>query len=138
MSKGYDTKIAAVIREDLPVWQKLNVTAFTVSGIVASAPDTIGEPYEDASGNTYLPMLNQPVIVYSADAEQIRTIYMRTREHKLKISLFTMELFATRRDQENYPAVRAVSEADLDIGGMAMRATNIIAANVLRGLTLHT
>lgn len=29
----FDTKIAIVLREDLPVWQKLNMTAFLVSGI---------------------------------------------------------------------------------------------------------
>jgi hypothetical protein len=47
----FDTKIAVVVREDLPTWQKLNVTAFTVSGI-ASLPDVLGENYVDASGRT--------------------------------------------------------------------------------------
>jgi hypothetical protein len=32
-------------RDDMPVWQKLNVTAFLMSGIVGSAPDIIGERY---------------------------------------------------------------------------------------------
>ena len=71
MSKGLDTKIAVVIREDLHDWKKLNVSAFIVNGIAGSAPNTMGEPCADASGNTYLPMLNQPVIVVSADAAQV-------------------------------------------------------------------
>ena len=29
----FDTKIAVVLRDDLAVWQKTNVTAFLVSGI---------------------------------------------------------------------------------------------------------
>lgn len=29
----FDTKTAVVVRADLQTWQKLNVTAFTVSGI---------------------------------------------------------------------------------------------------------
>ena len=29
----FDTKIAIVVRDDLAVWQKLNVTAFITSGI---------------------------------------------------------------------------------------------------------
>lgn len=41
---NFDSKIAVVIREDLLAWQKLNVTAFTISGI-ASLPDVIGENY---------------------------------------------------------------------------------------------
>jgi hypothetical protein len=30
----FDTKFAIVVRQDLEVWQKLNVTAFLTSGIV--------------------------------------------------------------------------------------------------------
>jgi hypothetical protein len=61
----FDTKIAVVLRDDLPVWQKLNVTAFTVSGIAGTTPDLVGADYEDASGNSYLPMFRQPVPVFS-------------------------------------------------------------------------
>lgn|GEM_PF-3792673 len=39
----FDTKIAVIIRKDLPVWQKLNVTAFTVSGIVAANEGLVGK-----------------------------------------------------------------------------------------------
>jgi hypothetical protein len=74
-SKGeimnFDTKIAVVIREDLLVWQKLNVVAFTVSGI-ASLPDVMGENYVDGSGRVYLPMIKQPITIFRADHEQIR------------------------------------------------------------------
>ncbi len=51
----FDTKIAVVVREDLQTWQKLNITAFTVSGIAGTVEGIIGEPYEDGSGNQYLP-----------------------------------------------------------------------------------
>jgi hypothetical protein len=56
----FDTKIAVVLRDDLAVWQKTNVTAFLVSGIAGTTPDIVGEPYRDASGNEYLPMFVQP------------------------------------------------------------------------------
>ena len=39
----FDTKIAIVLREDLAVWQKLNVTAFLTSGIVGSNEGLIGD-----------------------------------------------------------------------------------------------
>jgi hypothetical protein len=64
-----NTKIAVVLREDLAVWQKLNMTAFLVSGVAGTDADTIGEPYEDASGHRYLPMFRQPVLIFAGDAE---------------------------------------------------------------------
>jgi hypothetical protein len=36
----FDTKVALIVRDDLEVWQRLNVTAFLMSGIAAEA---IGE-----------------------------------------------------------------------------------------------
>jgi len=45
----FETKVAILVREDLPVWQKLNVTAFLATGIAGAAPEAIGEPYIDAA-----------------------------------------------------------------------------------------
>ena len=36
----FDTKVAVVVRDDLATWQRLNVTAFLMSGIVAAAGTT--------------------------------------------------------------------------------------------------
>jgi len=38
----FDTKISIVVREDLATWQKLNVVAFIMSGVVGAAPGLIG------------------------------------------------------------------------------------------------
>ena len=67
MSIRFDTKIAIAVRADLEPWQQLNVTAFLASGIAASMADVMGKPYEDGSGNTYLELFRQPVVVYAAD-----------------------------------------------------------------------
>ena len=40
----FDTKIKIVLRNDLMMWQKLNVTAFLMSGI-GGTQNIIGEPY---------------------------------------------------------------------------------------------
>lgn len=39
----FDTKIAVLVREDLETWQRLNVTAFLVSGIAGGHPQLMGE-----------------------------------------------------------------------------------------------
>jgi len=133
----FDTKIAVALREDLPTWQKLNMTAFMVSGIAGSDPSTVGEDYADASGNTYLPMFRQPVLVFSATGEELRAAYERAMRRGVRVAFFTEELFATGHDEANRAAVAAVASADLKLVGIAMRAERNVVDKVLKGLALH-
>ncbi len=130
------TKIAVVLRDDLASWQKLNVAAFTVSG-VASQEGAVGEPYRDASGNRYLPMFKDPVLVYSAPAEAIRRTYERAKARGLPFSIFTEELFETFDDVANRAAVAEFAAEQLRIVGMAFRAERKIVDKVLKGLKLQ-
>lgn len=133
----FDTKIAIVLREDLAVWQKTNATAFLISGI-AAGPDLVGEPYVDGSGNRYLPMLRQPVLVYAADAAGIRRAYERAMAREVdQLSIFTSELFATPHDAANRAAVAAVPAEELDLVGIALRAERKTVDKVLDRLRPH-
>jgi hypothetical protein len=38
----FDTKISIVVREDLATWQKLNVVAFLMSGVIGANAGLIG------------------------------------------------------------------------------------------------
>jgi hypothetical protein len=68
----FDTKVAVVVRDDLAVWQRLNVAAFLISGVVGSAGErVVGEPYEDADEQRYLPMLVQPVLGFEAGKDRL-------------------------------------------------------------------
>jgi hypothetical protein len=70
----FDTKVAVVVREGLAIWQRLNVTAFLISGVSAAAgPPAVGEEYLDADGRPYLPLLVQPVLVFEAAALKSQT-----------------------------------------------------------------
>ena len=100
----FDTKLAVVLRDDLAVWQKTNVTAFLVSGIAGTVPGVVGEPYRDASGNEYLPMFVQPVLVYQADAPALRRAYVRARDRDVTLAVYTAELFETGHDEANRAA----------------------------------
>jgi hypothetical protein len=117
-----DTKIAVVLRDDLAGWQKTNVTAFLVSGIAATVPGVVGEPYRDASGNEYLPMLIQPVLAYEADGAALRRAYERALSRGVTPAIYTNELFATDHDEANRAAVAPVEAQDLDLVGIAFRA----------------
>jgi hypothetical protein len=134
----FDTKVAVVVRDDLAVWQRLNVTAFLISGVVAGATEpVVGEPYEDADGQRYLPMLVQPVLVFEASASKLRTVHDRALRRALVIAIYTAELFATGRDEDNRAAVRSVPTSELDLVGLALRAAHKEADGVLRGLRRH-
>lgn len=133
----FSTKIAVVLREDLAVWQKLNMTAFLVSGVAGTDADTIGEPYEDGSGHRYLPMFRQPVLIFAGSGEQLRRAYERLRERGLRFSVFTDELFATGNDGDNRAAVKAVRSEDLRLAGLAVRGERKLIDKALKGLSLH-
>jgi hypothetical protein len=133
----FDTKLAVVLRDDLAVWQKANVTAFLVSGVAGTAPDTVGEPYRDGSGNAYLPMFRQPVLVYAADASALRRAYDRAMERGVELAVYTNELFATGHDAANREAVAAVAAQELDLVGIAFRTERKIADKVLDRLRPH-
>ena len=108
----FDTKIAVVVRDDLAVWQKLNVVAFLTSGVVGANPGLIGEPYEDAEGNTYNALMIQPTIVLSADRETLKAIYRRAMERRARMSLYIEDMFATGHDAANRAAVKQLPAGD--------------------------
>ncbi len=133
----FETKIAVVLRDDLAGWQETNVTAFLVSGIAATVPGVVGEPYADASGNQYLPMFVQPVLIYQADAAGLRRAYERATSRGLTPAIYTHELFATGHDEANRAAVAGVSAEDLDLVGIALRAERKVVDKIVDRLPFH-
>jgi len=133
----FDTKIAVIVRADLPVWQRLNMVAFLASGIATSEADIVGEPYEDASGVRYLPMFRQPVLVFSATDEELRAAYERARARETPMAIFTDDLFITGHDAANRAAVRAAASDELRLAGIALRARRKQVDSVVKGLRLH-
>lgn len=134
----FDTKIGIVVRDDLAVWQKLNVTAFLASSVAGSVAETIGEPYEDGSGNEYLPMFRQPVLVYAADAEALGRVREAAVRRGLRTAVFTEEMFKTGHDADNRAVVRAVAAEELSLVGLAVYGPKNPLDKTLKGLTLHS
>ncbi len=133
----FDTKIAIAVRADLEPWQKLNVTAFLASGIAASAPEVMGKPYEDGSGNTYLELFRQPVVVYSAEGPALSQAHQRALARGMPMAVYTMDMFATGHDDDNRAVVRAVATADLQFAGLALHGPRNAVDKVFKGATLH-
>ncbi len=133
----FDTKIAVVVLGELPTWQKLNVVAFTASGVAVSEPGVTGEPYEDGSGNRYLPMFRQPVLVFEADPATIRAAFERAAEQELRPAIFTRDLFGTNHDEANRAAVKDRAYGELELAGFALRGERGRVDKVVKGLKLH-
>ncbi|MFD6904739.1 DUF2000 family protein [Streptomyces sp. NPDC060077] len=136
-STRFDTKIAVLLREDLEPWQRLNVTAFLVSGLGTEVPEVIGEPYEDADSVPYLPMFRQPVLVFQSTKEVLKAAHTRALTRALPRAVFTGDLFATGHDAANRAAVRAVGTTDLDVVGLAVHGPKNAVDKVLKGARMH-
>jgi len=133
----FDTKIAVAVRDDLPVWQKLNVTAFLASGVAAGVAEVAGKPYEDASGNRYLEMFRQPVLVYTGLGEVLAAARERAVARGLPTAIYTDDLFATGDDDSNRAAVQAVAAGSLVLAGLAVYGPRNAVDKVCKGLILH-
>jgi len=133
----FDTKIAVLLRDDLQTWQRLNVTAFLVSGIAGTRPEVVGEPYADADGTSYLPMFRQPVLVYEGERELLTTAHRRALDRGLDVAVYTAELFATGNDRDNRAAVAAVARDKLDLVGIAVYGPRNAVDRALKGASLH-
>ena len=133
----FETKIAVVLLDELAVWQKTNATAFLVSGIAGTVPGAVGEPYRDASGNEYLPMFVQPVLVYAADAAGLRRAYERALGRGVTPAIYTRDLFETNHDEANRAAVAVVASDELDLVGVAFRAERRTVDKVVDRLRFH-
>ena len=139
MPEHSPTKLAVVVRDDLATWQKLNVTAFLVSGIGTGHPDLIGEPYVDGDDVAYLPMFAHPVLVYAAgDGAALARAAGRAQARGLTMAIYTDDLFATGNDVDNRAAVRPVPTEKLALAGIAVAGARREVDKALDKLRLHT
>lgn len=133
----FDTKIAVLLRDDLAGWQRLNVTAFLVSGLAATKPELVGEPYADADATPYLPMFRQPVLVFAGSKEVLVAAHARALARNVPLAVFTSDLFGTGNDADNRAAVRAVPRDALDLVGLALHGPRNAVDKILKGARLH-
>ncbi len=133
----FDTKIAIILRDDLAVWQKLNVTAFLMSGIVGQTREIIGEQYRDAAGNVYNPLSIQPIVIMATDQETLRKIHQRSLERDVTTSLYIEEMFSTGHDAANRQVFSEFSPDNAKVVGLALRTDKKIVDKITKGAKLH-
>jgi hypothetical protein len=133
----FDTKVAFAVRDDLAVWQKLNVVAFLASGLGGSVSGIIGQPYEDADGTAYLALCRQPITILEGDAAGLASSLRRALERELQVAVYTEEMFATNNDDDNRAVVMAVDRDRLNLVGIAVYGPRGAVDKALKAVHLH-
>jgi hypothetical protein len=133
----FDTKVALIVRDDLAVWQKLNVVAFLATGVAAAAPDALGEPYEDAAGRQYGRMLGQPMMVFAADLPGLQAAHRQAMSREVRIVPYVHAMFSTGHDAANREVFRAEDADNLNLVGIALHGPKKAVDKAVKGLKLH-
>lgn len=134
----FDTKVALLVRDDLAVWQKLNIAAFLATGIADAAPDAMGEPYEDAAGRHYVRLLGQPMLIFAASSADLLRARRIALERGLTMAAYVAAMFTTGHDAANREAFRAEPSDTPDLVGLALRGPKKDVEKATKGLTLHS
>lgn len=133
----FDTKVAILVREDLEVWQKLNVTAFLATGIASAAPEAMGEPYEDASGRKHARLLGQPILIFAASPEILLRAFRQSLERGLARAVYVKAMFVTGHDAANRAAFLAENSEAPDLVGLGLRGLKKDVDKATKGAALH-
>ncbi|GED21523.1 DUF2000 family protein [Halomonas halmophila] len=132
-----DTRIVVMVREDLAVWQKLNVTAFLMSGLAAEHQEIIGEPYADAEGNRHHRLAGEPVMVLSGSAAVLRNARRRANSRGVESAVYIDEMFATGNDAANRSVFAEHGPDEENVAGIAFRTEKKIADKISKGARRH-
>jgi hypothetical protein len=130
----YETKTALVLRTDLLAWQTANVAAFLTGGLAGAYPEIVGEPYSDANGRLYTPLVREPIFIFAADAAALQRAHQRAASRNLRFAIYTEALFKTTNDRDNRAAVAASPADRLDLVGIGLHADRKTIDKVINGL----
>jgi len=130
----YETKTALILRRDLLPWQVANVAAFLTGGLAGAYPEVAGEPYADASGRLYTPLVREPIFVYGADAAELNRTHQRALSRNLRFAIYTEALFRTSNDRDNRAAVAACATDQLNPVGIGLHADRKTVDKIVNGL----
>lgn len=133
----FDTKIAYILRDDLPTWQRLNVVAFLATGIASAAPEILGQPYIDSLGRTYGNMSGQPMLIFEANLDKLKTVHRKALERGVTLIPYIHAMFSTGHDEANRELFRAADGDNLDLVGIGLRGPKREVDKVIKGIALH-
>lgn len=133
----FDTKIAFIVRNDLPTWQRLNVVAFLATGIASAVPEIIGQPYIDAQERQYGSISGQPMLIFEGTRDELQKVHRKGMERELCVIPYIYAMFATGNDEANREVFKTEDTENMDFVGIAIQGAKKDVDKVLKGLALH-
>ncbi|MBJ6132521.1 DUF2000 domain-containing protein [Ochrobactrum sp. Q0168] len=133
----FDTKVAILVLNDLPVWQKLNVTAFIATGISGAVPYAMGTPYEDAAGRRHAPLLGQPMLIFAATPEILQRAWQQSIQRDLVRAPYVRAMFETGHDEANRAVFKTEPADAPDLVGLALYGPKKDIDKAIKGASLH-
>jgi len=133
----YPEKLALVIRNDLPTWQKLNVASFLASSVAIAYPQTHGKPFVNKT-SMYLPFIKHPILIYKAETqEQLNRAFTRAKERDVALAIYTKGLFATKNEEDNLLEIAKYTDDEQELVGIALYGESKKVDKSLDGLRFH-
>ena len=137
LTPPFATKMAVVVRDDLETWQRLNVTAFLISGRHRCPP---------GAGRCSVPgcrWAGLPAVARRSRAgvrghrRSPRAGTDRALRRQVELALYTRDMFATGHDADNRAVVAAVPGIDLDLVGLGLHGPKNVVDKIVKGARLH-
>jgi hypothetical protein len=133
----FDTKVAILVLDDMEVWKKLNVTAFLATGIAASVTEAVGQPYVDAEGKRYTPLLGQPIMIYAASRSTLIRTRNQAQQRGLTCGAYVEAMFETGHDAANREVFAAEPADEPALVGIAVRGPIKEVDKAIKGAERH-
>ncbi|MES1956580.1 DUF2000 family protein [Salinisphaera hydrothermalis] len=134
----FQSKIIVVVKNDLQQWQKLNVVAFLMSGVMIDHPELKGEPYVDSVGNEFSQMAKQPVFVYGGSATELDKVSNRALRRGVKTSAYIEQMFSTGHDEENRQVFSEHGPDEGNLVGIGFYCDSKEADKLVKGIKRHS
>lgn len=133
----FENKIAFIVRDDLQVWQRLNVVAFLATGIASAAPEIMGQPYVDAAGRRYGNISGQPMLIFQGDVAGLQSAHRKGIEREVTLIPYVHAMFSTGHDEANREVFLAEDASNMDLVGLGILGPKKAVDKVIKGLSLH-
>ncbi|MFB7507311.1 DUF2000 domain-containing protein [Streptomyces broussonetiae] len=131
------TKVALVLREDLPMAHAANTSAVLALSLGGRIGEAIGRDGEDASGGVHPGLNTHPIPVLTASAEELNLLLERARTTD-GVQLVSLTETARRaRDYEDYLTdLKAAPAGDLEYLGVIVHGPRTDVSRLTRRLSL--
>ncbi|KOV67881.1 DUF2000 domain-containing protein [Streptomyces sp. MMG1121] len=131
------TKVALVLREDLPTAHAANTSAVLALSLGGRIGDSVGRDGEDASGGVHPGLNTHPIPVLTASAQELHLLLERARTTEGVQFVSLTETARRARDYEDYLTdLKATGAEELEYLGVIVHGPRSSVSRLTRRFSL--